>query len=69
LSVQRRHPEFKSYKQDTTISIDKLKANLISQGVTSESHFREQVLGRMYEILRLVFLGVKDKLDAKFGCF
>lgn len=41
LSVQRRHSQFKSYRQNTTISIEKLKENLISQGLTSEQHFKE----------------------------
>ena len=37
--------------------------------MTSESHFKEQVNGRINEILRLLFLQVKDNLDARYGCF
>ena len=32
-------------------------------------HFKEQVTDKMLEAMRLLFLQVKDKLDAKYGCF
>ena len=37
--------------------------------MTSEQHWNENVVGKINEILRLLFLSVKDKLDARFGCF
>ena len=37
--------------------------------MTSENHFKEAVIDRMHEILRLLFMEVKDKLDARYGCF
>ena len=42
---------------------------MISQGNTTETHWREMVTDRIAEILRLVFLQVKDKLDGRFGNF
>ena len=37
--------------------------------MTSENHFKEAVIDRINEILRLLFLEVKDKLDSRYGCF
>lgn len=41
----------------------------MQEGHTSEAHFKETVLDRINEILRLLFLQIKDKLDARYGCF
>ena len=69
VSVQRKHPDFLERKQETTITLDKLKAQLIEEGKTTDLHFKERVTDRMLEAMRLVFLQVKDRLDARYGCF
>lgn len=69
LTVQKKHPEFKEHKELTTINLEKLKVNLIEQGLTTEEHFKVAVLDKMKEVMRLLFLSVKGKLDARFGCF
>ena len=51
------------------MTIDKIKQFFICQGLTSEAHFKETVLDRITEIMRLVFLSVKDRLEPKYGCF
>lgn len=42
---------------------------MIEQGLTTEEHFKEAVLDKMKEVMRLLFLSVKGKLDARYGCF
>ena len=43
---------------------------LISEGkVTNADEFRNRVTLRINEVMRLMFLQIKDKLDRKFGCF
>lgn len=43
---------------------------LISEGkVTNADEFRTRVTLRINEVMRLMFLQIKDKLDRKFGCF
>ena len=37
--------------------------------MTSEAHFKETVLDRMKEIMRLLFLQVRGRLEARYGCF
>ena len=70
LNVQKRHPNFDQLKEETTISIPKLKESLISEGrVNSDAHFKEAVVDRMNEAMRLCFLAVKGKLDRRFGCY
>ena len=51
------------------MSIDKVKQDLIAQGLTSEQDWKERVVGRINEILRLLFLQAKSSLDARYGCF
>ena len=49
--------------------MDKLRAYLVTEGLCDDNIFNQKVIGEMNEILRLVFLQVKDQLEAKFGCF
>ena len=47
-----------------------LQEQLIIQGdVASADEFKARVTDRINEVMRLVFLQTKSKLDRKFGCF
>ena len=37
--------------------------------MTTETHFKETVLDRINEIMRILFLQVREKLEARYGCF
>ena len=56
------HPRFREKRNETEISIERLRNFLIHKGKTNESHFKKVVTERITEILRLLFLTVKDKL-------
>lgn len=52
------------------MSSSELCEYLISEGkVANAQEFRERVTSRINEVMRLMFLQIKDKLDRKFGCF
>lgn len=69
-SVQKNHPDFKALKEKSIISIEALTQDLIDRGlVASVEDYKQRVDDRIQEIMRLVFMTVKDKLDRKFGCF
>lgn len=69
-SVQKNHPEYKSLKEKSIFSMDQLTDDLIAQGkIESQEEYYEKVDKKIQEIMKLVFLTVKDKLDRKFGCF
>ena len=43
---------------------------LLSKGViTSADEYTERVDNKINEVMRLMFLQMKEKLDRKFGCF
>lgn len=47
-----------------------MKEHLKEKGlVTSDAHFKELVEDKICEAMRLLFLSVKDKLEARYGCF
>ena len=69
-SVQKNHPEYLNMKESSIWSIEKLVKYLIEQGkIKDEGEYREKVEKKIIEIMRLVFVTVKDKLDKKYGCF
>ena len=69
-SVQKNHPEYLNKKESSIWSIEKLVKYLIEQGkIKDEGEYREKVEKKIIEIMRLVFVTVKDKLDKKYGCF
>ena len=49
--------------------MQKLRIHLEERGLTDENHFNMHVIGRMREVMRLLFLQIKGKLDARYGCF
>ena len=70
-SVQKKHPEYKERKEDTIISVKDLKEYLTQSSdnpITSEE-FEAKVISKIKEIMRLIFLQIKDKLDRTFGTF
>lgn len=69
-SVQKKHPEYKDRKEDTIIDMQTLKKYLVDQGtVASEEEYDTKVTNRIKEIMRLMFLQIKDRLDRTYGCF
>lgn len=52
------------------MTIDYLVDYLVQQGkVKDRQEFKEKVETKIHEIMRLVFVTVKEKLDRRFGCF
>ncbi|TNV82392.1 hypothetical protein FGO68_gene174 [Halteria grandinella] len=69
-SVQKNHPDYKSLKEKSIISIEALVKDLVERGlVQSADEYHSRVDNKIQEIMRLVFVTIKDKLDRKFGCF
>ena len=69
-SVQKKHPDYKEKKEETIIDMEELKNYLISEGkIESSEEFESRVNNKFKEIMRIIFLQVKDKLDRSFGCF
>lgn len=70
LGIQKKHPQFKERKHDTTMSDEELCAELIKEGkINDAAEYKQKVSMRINEVMRLMFLQIKDKLDRKFGCF
>jgi len=65
-SVQKKHPEYKTRKEETIIDMQTLKEYLVEKGF-SEEEFQNRVINKMKEIMRIIFLQVKDNLDKTFG--
>ena len=42
---------------------------LIEQGLCTADDYKTRVTDKINEIMRLIFLQTKDRLDKKFGCF
>ena len=51
------------------MSMDQLCAYLVERGDCTPEQFKAKVIDPINEVMRLIFLTVKDKLDKKFGCF
>ena len=51
------------------MSMDQLCSYLVQKGETTPELFKTKVIDPINEVMRLIFLTVKDKLDKKFGCF
>lgn len=69
-SVQKKHPEYKERKEETIIDMNELKQYLLSEGtIQSEEEFHSKVTNKIKEIMRIMFLQVKDRLDRTYGCF
>ena len=52
------------------MSIDSLANYLINAKIIKDSdEFSLKVLSKIMEIMKLVFLTVKNKLDRRYGCF
>jgi len=57
-------------KDRSIMSVDELADYLVAQGrVRDTSEFHAKVETKMKEVMRLLFLQVKDKLDRLYGCF
>jgi len=70
LSIQKKSPEWKERKHETVITCDELAAYFVEQGqLKSVEEYHTKVTKKINEIMRLMFLQMKDKLDRKFGCF
>jgi len=69
-SVQKKHPDYKEKKEDTIIDMNTLKEYLIDQKkIENTQEFDDKVTNKIKEIMRVMFLQVKDKLDRTYGCF
>jgi hypothetical protein len=69
-SVQKNHPEYKTLKEKSIISIESLVENIIAMGkVQTREEYSVKVDKKIQEIMTLIFQVIKDKLDRKFGCF
>lgn len=69
LSIQKKHPDYEARKEESAMSMDQLCAYLVEKGQTTPEQFKAKVTDRIFDIMRLIFLTVKGKLDKKFGCF
>ena len=57
-------------KEKSIISIDALIESIIASGkIQSKDEYAAKVDKKILEIMQLIFLTIKDKLDRKFGCF
>ena len=70
ISIQKKHPQWQERKNETVTTCDKLCEELIAQGkVKDAAEYHQKVTSRINEVMRLMWLQMKDKLDRKFGCF
>jgi len=61
---------WKDRKHETVITCDSLAEYLVETGqLKSVEEYNERVTKRINEIMRLMFLQIRDKLDRKFGCY
>mmetsp|Transcript_37034 Transcript_37034/g.35758 ORF Transcript_37034/g.35758 Transcript_37034/m.35758 type:complete len:83 (-) Transcript_37034:164-412(-) len=52
------------------MSVEQMVTYLIEQKVVSSyEEFQQRSLSKIQEIMKLIFVTVKDNLDRKFGCF
>lgn len=70
LSIQKKSPKFKEHKDETVTTSEALADYLVEQGsLKCVEEYNTRVTSRINEIMKLMFLQMKDKLDRKFGCF
>ena len=69
LSIQKKHPDYKERKEESAMNMDQLCDYLVKRGDTTPELFQTKVIDRINEVMRLIFVTVKDRLDKKFGCF
>ena len=70
LSIQKKHPQWKEHKHETVTTCDILAQELIQQGkLKTVEEYHTKVTAKINEIMRLMWLQMKDRLDRKFGCF
>lgn len=51
------------------MTIEALRDYLINKSLTTIDDFKTRVTDKINEVMRLIFLQTKDRLDKKFGCF
>lgn len=69
-SVQKNHPDYKTQKEQSIISVDALIDDLLTTGrIGSRDEYKAKVDLKIQEIMKLVFTMISDKLDRKFGCY
>ena len=51
------------------MTIEALRDYLINKSLTTIDEFKTCVTDKINEVMRLIFLQTKDRLDKKFGCF
>jgi tubulin polyglutamylase TTLL9 len=70
LAIQKKSPLWKDHKNDCVLTAEELAAYLMEQGkVASVEDYHQRVTSKINEIMRLMWLQIKDRLDRKFGCF
>ena len=69
LAIQKKHPEFKQRKEEVALTMKALRDDLVARGLCTPLEFKTRVRDKINEVMRLVFLQTKDRLDRKFGCF
>lgn len=70
VSVQKKHPQYKELKEQSVLPTALLAEYLVETGkLEKKEDFQDKVINKFKEIMRLLFVTVKDRLDAKFGCF
>lgn len=70
LAIQKKHKDWAANKHDTVVSCDQLAEYLIAEGkISTKEEYDTRVTARINEVMRLMWLQMKDKLDRKFGCF
>ena len=69
LAIQKKHPEFKARKEEVAMTMKALRDYLVAGGQCTPLEFKTKVRDKINEVMRLVFLQTKDRLDRKFGCF
>ena len=69
LSVQKKHPEYQARKEEIAMTMEMLRDYFVGQGQATIEDFKTRVTDKINEVMRLVFLQSKDKLDRRFGCF
>lgn len=69
LAIQKKHPDYKTRKEEVAMTMEDLRDYLVGQGKTTVEDFKVRVTDKISEVMRLIFLQTKDRLDKKFGCF
>ena len=51
------------------MTMEMLRDYLVEKGLATVEDFKTRVTDKINEVMRLIFLQTKDRLDRKFGCF